>query len=202
MSIIARQNNLSPDRLLSRTIRPGRPAAPAALAPRHALAFHRPRRSAARNSSSRASSWSFSREVANLSMPNEDSRAIDLEDLNLFAINRFPGYDRIEDSEPDHLRLRLSAGPARFRASMPTIGQSYRLEQRAPASCQTAPGLSDRLSDIVGRTQLRYKDFLADHAPLPAWIRTISPSAATRSTPRSGRSAPMSRSAICASTAM
>ncbi len=30
-------------------------------------------------------------------MPNEDARAIDLEDSNLFALNRFPGYDRVED---------------------------------------------------------------------------------------------------------
>src|SRR3546814_5407355 len=35
--------------------------------------------------------------TSNLSIPNEDSRAVDLEDSNLFALNRFPGYDRWED---------------------------------------------------------------------------------------------------------
>ena len=35
--------------------------------------------------------------LRNLAIPNEDARAIDLEDSNLFALNRFPGYDRIED---------------------------------------------------------------------------------------------------------
>ena len=35
--------------------------------------------------------------IRNLAVPNEDSRAIDLQDNNLFALNRFPGYDRIED---------------------------------------------------------------------------------------------------------
>ena len=35
--------------------------------------------------------------IKNLAVPNEDARAIDLEDSNLFALNRFPGYDRIED---------------------------------------------------------------------------------------------------------
>jgi LPS-assembly protein len=33
----------------------------------------------------------------NFAIPNEDARAIELEDVNLFALNRFPGYDRIED---------------------------------------------------------------------------------------------------------
>ena len=35
--------------------------------------------------------------LKNLDIPNEDSRAFDLEDSNLFAINRFNGYDRFED---------------------------------------------------------------------------------------------------------
>ncbi len=35
--------------------------------------------------------------IGNLSVPNEDARAIELEDSNLFALNRFPGYDRWED---------------------------------------------------------------------------------------------------------
>ncbi|HZF45455.1 MAG TPA: LPS assembly protein LptD, partial [Sphingomonadaceae bacterium] len=35
--------------------------------------------------------------IRNLAVPNEDARAIDLEDSNLFALSRFPGYDRVED---------------------------------------------------------------------------------------------------------
>ena len=35
--------------------------------------------------------------TGNLELPNEDSRAFDLEDSNLFAINRFNGHDRLED---------------------------------------------------------------------------------------------------------
>jgi LPS-assembly protein len=98
-------------------------------------------------------------QVANLSVPNEDSRAVDLEDSNLFAINRFPGYDRIEDSS------RITYG-IDYRLDLPdfaldaTIGQSYRLTNRA-SILPDGTGLSDRLSDFVGRVQLRYKDFLA-----------------------------------------
>ena len=36
--------------------------------------------------------------IANLTIPNEDARAVELEDSNLFALNRFPGYDRFEDT--------------------------------------------------------------------------------------------------------
>ena len=34
----------------------------------------------------------------NNAVPNEDSRAVDLTDSNLFALSRYPGYDRFEDS--------------------------------------------------------------------------------------------------------
>jgi len=97
--------------------------------------------------------------VANLIVPNEDSRAIDLEDSNLFAINRFPGYDRIEDSS------RITYG-FDYRLDLPnfaldaTVGQSYRLDVRNSV-LPDGTGLSDRLSDIVGRVQLRYKDFVS-----------------------------------------
>jgi len=98
-------------------------------------------------------------QIANLVVPNEDSRAVDLEDSNLFAINRFPGYDRIEDSS------RITYG-LDYRLDLPdfaldaTIGQSYRLTSRA-SILPDGTGLSGRLSDIVGRVQLRYKDFLS-----------------------------------------
>ncbi len=97
--------------------------------------------------------------IANLSMPNEDSRAIDLEDSNLFALNRFPGYDRFEDS------TRVTYG-ADYRLDRPnlaidaTVGQSYRLNNRATV-LPDGTGLSDRLSDVVGRVRVRYKDFLS-----------------------------------------
>jgi LPS-assembly protein len=97
--------------------------------------------------------------LANLSLPNEDARAIDLEDSNLFALNRFPGYDRFEDSS------RITYG-VDYRLDRPnftidaTIGQSYRLDQRQSV-LPDGTGLSDRLSDIVGRSRIRYKDFIA-----------------------------------------
>jgi len=95
----------------------------------------------------------------NLTIPNEDARAVDLEDSNLFALNRFPGYDRYDDSS------RVTYG-ADWALDLPgftldtTIGQSYRLGQR-PVLFPNGTGLSDRLSDIVGRTELRFRDFVS-----------------------------------------
>jgi LPS-assembly protein len=96
--------------------------------------------------------------IRNLAIPNEDARSIDLEDSNLFALNRFPGYDRIEDG------VRVTYG-ADWELDRPgwrvrsTIGQSYRLSDK-PALFPTGVGLQGRFSDWVGRTEIRFKDFV------------------------------------------
>ncbi|WP_265529665.1 LPS-assembly protein LptD [Sphingomicrobium marinum] len=94
----------------------------------------------------------------NLDIPNEDARAIDLEDSNLFALNRFPGYDRWDDGS------RVTYG-VEYMLDIPNvsirsnIGQSYRLNQ-SPDIFPDGTGLTDRFSDIVGRTRVRYGRFL------------------------------------------
>jgi LPS-assembly protein len=96
--------------------------------------------------------------IRNLAIPNEDSRAIDLEDSNLFALNRFPGYDRVEDG------VRMTYG-ADWQLDWPgwsvrsTIGQSYRLSDK-PTLFPDGTGLNEQFSDFVGRTELRYRDFI------------------------------------------
>ena len=90
----------------------------------------------------------------NLDIPNEDARSVDLEDSNLFALNRFPGHDRWEDG------VRITYG-ADWAADLPgisvrtNIGQSYRLNRRETI-LPPGTGLSGRLSDVVGRTTIRY----------------------------------------------
>lgn len=97
-------------------------------------------------------------QIANLDVPNEDARAIDLEDSNLFALNRFPGYDRIEDGVRFTYGVDWQLERPGWRIAT-TIGQSYRLTQRATL-LPDGTGLSERLSDIVGRTEVRYRDFV------------------------------------------
>jgi len=96
--------------------------------------------------------------IKNLDIPNEDARAIDLEDSNLFALNRFPGYDRVEDG------VRVTYG-ADWEAEFPgwrlkaTIGQSYRVTDK-PTLFPDGTGLTEEFSDFVGRTEVRFRDFL------------------------------------------
>ncbi|MFL6830903.1 MAG: LPS-assembly protein LptD, partial [Sphingomicrobium sp.] len=89
----------------------------------------------------------------NFDIPNEDARSIDLEDSNLFALNRFPGYDRWEDGSRITYGVDWSLDRPKLSIST-TIGQSYRISRRAVFPEGT--GLTDRLSDIVGRTRIRY----------------------------------------------
>jgi LPS-assembly protein len=89
----------------------------------------------------------------NMDIPNEDARSVDLEDSNLFALNRFPGYDRWEDG------ARITYG-ADWAVDLPgiavraNIGQSYRLNRRR-SLLPEGTGLSERFSDIVGRSNVR-----------------------------------------------
>ncbi|MEA3002976.1 MAG: LPS-assembly protein [Sphingomonadales bacterium] len=91
--------------------------------------------------------------TGNLSIPNEDARSVDLEDSNLFELNRFPGYDRWEDGP------RVTYG-FDWALDLPgiavrtTLGQSYRLNSK-PSILPPGTGLSDRFSDVVGRTNVR-----------------------------------------------
>jgi LPS-assembly protein len=90
----------------------------------------------------------------NLDIPNEDARAIDLEDSNLFALNRFPGYDRWEDGSRVTYGVDWSLERPNFSITS-NIGQSYRIVRR-PSIFPEGTGLTGRLSDIVGRTRIRY----------------------------------------------
>lgn len=96
--------------------------------------------------------------VSNLKIPNEDSRAVDLEDSNLFALNRFPGYDRFEDDYRITYGFDWALRRNNFTADV-TVGQSYRLSKR-DSIFPDGTGLSDKVSDIVGRTELRFKDYV------------------------------------------
>ena len=98
--------------------------------------------------------------IRNLAVPNEDARAIDLEDSNLFALNRFPGYDRVEDG------TRLTWG-VDWELQRPgwriktTIGQSFRLESLDPGLFPEGTGLSEKVSDFVGRTEVRFRNLVS-----------------------------------------
>jgi len=94
----------------------------------------------------------------NLDIPNEDARSVELEDSNLFALNRFPGYDRWEDGS----RVTYGFDWYYERPNLSvttTIGQSYRLSRKEDIF-PDGTGLAGRVSDIVGRTRIRYGRFI------------------------------------------
>ena len=97
--------------------------------------------------------------IQNATIPNEDSRSIDLEDVNLFSLNRFPGDDRFEDGARVTYGVDWEITRPSWRVSA-NIGQSYRLDNKQ-VIFPDGTGLSDKFSDIVGRARVRYKDFVS-----------------------------------------
>ncbi|MEM1050583.1 MAG: LPS assembly protein LptD [Pseudomonadota bacterium] len=97
--------------------------------------------------------------IRNLAVPNEDARAIDLEDSNLFALNRFAGYDRVEDGARVTYGMDWELNRPGWRVKT-NVGQSYRLSTEEEIF-PDGTGLSDRFSDFVGRTEVRYRNFVA-----------------------------------------
>lgn len=96
--------------------------------------------------------------LRNLAIPDEDSRAIDLEETNLFALNRFPGYDRVEDG----VRVTYGVDWQLIRPGLEirsTIGQSYRFSGSTDMLVD-GTGIFNQVSDIVGRTQVKFTDFV------------------------------------------
>ncbi len=98
--------------------------------------------------------------IKNLAVPNEDARAIDLEDSNLFALNRFPGYDRVEDGSRVTWGVDWELQRPGWRVKS-TIGQSFRLQAPEPGLFPQGTGLSDRVSDFVGRTEVRFRNLVS-----------------------------------------
>ena len=96
--------------------------------------------------------------TANISLPNEDSRSVDLEDSNLFALNRFPGYDRWEDGSRITYGLDWNLDRPGWAISS-NVGQSYRLNRDVQIFPE-GTGLTDRWSDFVGRTRVKFGRFV------------------------------------------
>lgn len=97
--------------------------------------------------------------MSNINLPNEDARTVDLEDSNLFALNRFSGYDRFEDSSRLTVGVDYALSLKDFSLES-VFGQSFRIDNR-PTLLPDGTGLSRRVSDFVGRTTIRYKDFVS-----------------------------------------
>ena len=86
--------------------------------------------------------------IRNQRVPNEDSLDFEFTDQNLFALNRFPGIDRLEGGIRANVALHANwiVGSALFDG---LVGQSFRA--RKDDSFPVGSGLDKRASDIVTR---------------------------------------------------
>ncbi len=90
----------------------------------------------------------------NDNISNEDSRSVELDDLNLFDINRFPGFDRWEGGTRMTYGAQWSLDRRKLRVEA-ELGQSYRFSQDN-GLFPSGTGFANDFSDVVGRATLRF----------------------------------------------
>jgi LPS-assembly protein len=91
-------------------------------------------------------------------IPNEDSQDFEFDETNLLDPDRRPGIDRADGGQRVDYGLRWDAFLAGGGVVGGLVGQSYRFGNLNDFSVDT--GISDQLSDIVGRVQIRPYDEL------------------------------------------
>ena len=84
---------------------------------------------------------------AEADIPNEDSLSFEFDDTNLFSLNRFPGYDRVEGGARVNYGLRVSHYGEDGQFASATVGQVYRPSDDANFADRT--GLDEEFSDYV-----------------------------------------------------
>jgi LPS-assembly protein len=82
-------------------------------------------------------------------IPNEDSQDFEFDDTNLFALNRFPGNDRIDDGQRIDYGLKYQITTGRGLYSEFFAGQSYSIKNTD--EFPSGSGLQGNFSDFVGR---------------------------------------------------
>lgn len=89
--------------------------------------------------------------------PNEDAQSLVFDDTNLFAIDKYSGYDRVEGGSRVNYGLQYTANVHRFGMINVLFGQSYQMfGQNSYAITDIAntgaqSGLEERTSDYVSR---------------------------------------------------
>ena len=92
-------------------------------------------------------------------IPDQDGTGFEFTDSNLFALDRIPGYDRIDSGSRMNYGIVLRADGPDIGENSFTFGQSYSFAD--PNGRNAAQGLGDRSSDYVGSV---------DVAPFPQYF--------------------------------
>lgn len=85
-------------------------------------------------------------------LPNEDSLEFEFNETNLFRLNPFSGYDRIETGPRVSYGLRYDLDMTGIGHAGFLIGQSYMADP--PRDAPVGSGIDDNLSDVVGRVNI------------------------------------------------
>ncbi|MBM3489156.1 MAG: LPS-assembly protein LptD [Alphaproteobacteria bacterium] len=91
-------------------------------------------------------------------IPNEDSQTLEFDDTNLFGLNRFPGFDRIESGPRLNVGVKNSVYTETGGYYSVLLGQVLRA--KADDSFGPTTGLDDERSDYVARIVLSPAPFL------------------------------------------
>lgn len=90
-------------------------------------------------------------------IPNEDSQNFELNDINLFSLDKFTGLDRLETGPRANYGVRTSYSTGGATTIGAMLGQSYRL--KADDTLYGRSGLEDDVSNYVGRINLRNRKY-------------------------------------------
>ena len=99
--------------------------------------------------------------------PNEDAQSLVFSDANLFAIDKYSGFDRVEGGSRVNAGIQYSMNLNRFGAINALFGQSYNIMGRNSFAFTDATnvglqsGLDHSVSDYVGRIYYQPTDNLS-----------------------------------------
>ncbi|MGD1878605.1 MAG: LPS-assembly protein LptD [Kiloniellaceae bacterium] len=87
-------------------------------------------------------------------IPNEDSLGFEFDDTNIFKLNRLNGRDRVDSGTRFDYGVKWTGTFGVEGSANAFVGQSYRLTENHDVFAEGS-GLEDKMSDIVGRVQVR-----------------------------------------------
>lgn len=93
----------------------------------------------------------------NTDIPNEDSQDVQIDSNNIFASDRFPGLDRIEDRSNVTYGVRTGVYGDDGSFGDVFLGQAYRLNDD-DNPFPTGSGLEEQTSNYIGQVSSRIKD--------------------------------------------
>jgi LPS-assembly protein len=94
----------------------------------------------------------------NNSIPNEDSRDVQIDISNLFSDSRFPGVDRVESGTHVSYGVKVGGYTDDGNSAFVTLGQSHRFTENSVFP--EGSGLNDNNSDYVGQVEMTFQDKL------------------------------------------